>query len=227
MREIVLDTETTGLDHASGHRIVEIGCVELAHRIPTGATFQRYINPEREMPAEARAVHGLTDEFLSGQPAFSAIAMDFVEFIGDSPLVIHNAEFDLGFVNAEFKRLGYAPLASARATDTVLLARRKFPGAPANLDALCKRFGVDNSTRQLHGALLDATLLAEVYLELTGGRQAGLGLGLGPSESERAGSIAVAARNAVRAARPHAPSEAELAAHAALIARLKNPLWGA
>ena len=222
MREIVLDTETTGLDHASGHRIVEIGCVELLHRIPSGAIFQRYVNPEREMPAEARAVHGLTDEFLSGHPRFVDVAVEFLEFIGDSPLIIHNAEFDMGFVNAELKRAGFAALPVARATDTVLLARRKFPGAPANLDALCRSFNVDNSSRQLHGALLDASLLAEVYLELTGGRQTGLGL-------ENAAQVAVntlAARGDVRPVRPHAASDEELAAHAALIARLKNPVWG-
>ena len=221
MREIVLDTETTGLDPGSGHRIVEIGCVELLHRIPTGTTFQRYLNPEREMPPEARAVHGLSDEFLQKQPLFSEIALDFLDFIGDAPLVIHNAEFDLGFMNAELSRTGHAPLESARAVDTVILARRKFPGAPANLDALCRRFGIDNSTRQLHGALLDATLLAEVYLELTGGRQAGLGLG--PAASAQGVGTATEGRRAPRAARPHAASPEELAAHAALIARLKNP----
>jgi len=224
MREIVLDTETTGLDPASGHRIVEIGCVELLHRIPSGITFQRYVNPEREMPPEARAVHGLTDAFLGGQPLFADVAVDFLEFIGDAPLVIHNAEFDLGFVNAELARAGLGAVAPARAIDTVLLARRKFPGAPASLDALCRRFGVDNSGRAVHGALLDASLLAEVYLELTGGRQAGLGLAPAESAANRAGASApMAAR---RAPRPHEPSADELAAHAALIARLKNPVWG-
>ncbi len=220
MREIVLDTETTGLDPASGHRIVEIGCVELLHRIPSGGTFQRYVNPEREMPAEARAVHGLTDEFLRAHPPFADIAVEFLDFIGDSPLVIHNAEFDVGFVNAELKRAGFAPLALTRATDTVTLARRKFPGAPANLDALCRRFNIDNSNRQLHGALLDASLLAEVYLELTGGRQTGLGL-----EEAIQVTVVSAARGAVRAARPHAASDEEIAAHTAMVARLKNPLW--
>ncbi len=222
MREIVLDTETTGLDHASGHRIVEIGCVELLHRIPSGVTFQRYVNPEREMPAEARAVHGLTDEFLGRHAPFAGMAVEFLDFIGDSPLIIHNAEFDMGFVNAELQRAGFAPLAPTRAVDTVLLARRKFPGAPANLDALCRRFNIDNSSRQLHGALLDASLLAEVYLELTGGRQTGLGL----EDAARVAVSAVAARGEMRKARPHAASEEELAAHAALVARLKNPVWG-
>ena len=224
MREIVLDTETTGLDPASGHRVVEIGCVELMNRLPSGSNFQRYLNPEREMPAEARAVHGLTDEFLRKQPRFADVAVEFLEFIGDAPLIIHNAEFDLGFLNAELKRAGFDSLQSIRATDTVLLARRKFPGAPANLDALCRRFAIDNSSRQLHGALLDASLLAEVYLELTGGRQAGLGLGV---ESAARGAMRTGASGkTARAARPHGASEDELAAHAGLVARLKDPVWG-
>ena len=224
MREIVLDTETTGLDPGSGHRIVEIGCVELNHRIPTGVTFQRYLNPEREIPPEARAVHGLSDEFLRKQPLFPEIVLDFLDFIADAPLIIHNAEFDLGFMNAELARTGHAPLASSRAVDTVLLARRKFPGAPANLDALCRRFGIDNSGRQLHGALLDASLLAEVYLELTGGRQAGLGLG--PAQTAAGLAVAAAGRRPPRGARPHEASADEIAAHGALMARLKNPVWG-
>ena len=223
MREIILDTETTGLDPASGHRVVEIGCVELVDRLPTGSTFQRYINPERGMPAEAQSVHGLTDEFLREQPLFAAVAVDFLEFISDSPLVIHNADFDLGFMNMELKRAGHVALHSNRAIDTVLLARRKFPGAPANLDALCKRFAIDNSGRELHGALLDASLLAEVYLELTGGRQTGLKLVPEP-ESGRLGPAT--AGGEVRAPRPHAASESELAAHAALLAKIKHPIWG-
>ncbi len=224
MREIVLDTETTGLDPRSGHRIVEIGCVELVDRLPSGITFQRYVNPEREMPAEARAVHGLSDDFLRGQPVFAAVAVAFLEFIAEAPLVIHNAEFDLGFVNAELNRAGFAPVPAGRATDTVLIARRKFPGAPANLDALCRRFGIDNSRRDLHGALLDASLLAEVYLELTGGRQTGLRLGGAPSPVAGLGPVSQAV--AQRAPRPHGPSADELAAHAALLVKLKNPIWG-
>lgn len=224
MREIVLDTETTGLDPASGHRIVEIGCVELVGRLPSGATFQRYINPEREMPAEARAVHGLTDEFLREQPLFSHIAAEFLDFIADSPLVIHNADFDLGFMNMELQQAGFSALHGNRAIDTVLLARRKFPGAPASLDALCKRFAIDNSGRELHGALLDASLLAEVYLELTGGRQTGLRFGAEPDNAARAAANGPSA--AARAPRPHAASADELARHAALLAKIKNPIWG-
>jgi DNA polymerase-3 subunit epsilon len=223
MREIVLDTETTGLDPEAGHRIVEVGCVELLNRLPTGRTFQTYVNPERAMPAEARAVHGLTDEFLVKQQVFAEVARDFLVFISDSPLVIHNAEFDIGFLNAELARAGLPALARSRAVDTVALARRKFPGAPANLDALCRRFGIDNSDRQLHGALLDASLLAEVYLELTGGRQAGLGFVAaqpadGPAPREGAAPLS-------RRPRPHAASAAEIAAHDELVAKLKNPVW--
>ena len=167
MREIVLDTETTGLDPEAGHRIVEVGCVELLNRLPTGRTFQAYVNPERAMPAEARAVHGLTDEFLAKQRAFAEVAPDFLVFIADSPLVIHNAEFDIGFLNAELARAGIAALARSRAVDTVALARRKFPGAPANLDALCRRFGIDNYDRPRPGARLQSRSLVRVYLERT------------------------------------------------------------
>jgi DNA polymerase-3 subunit epsilon len=223
MREIVLDTETTGLDPEAGHRIVEIGCVELLNRLPTGRTFQTYVNPERAMPAEARAVHGLTDDFLAKRQVFADVARDFLIFIADSPLVIHNAEFDIGFLNAELARAGLPALARSRAVDTVALARRKFPGAPANLDALCRRFGIDNSDRQLHGARLDASLLAEVYLELTGGRQAGLGFvaaqpAEAPAPREAGGPVS-------RRPRPHAASAAEIAAHEGLVAKLKNPVW--
>ena len=171
MREIVLDTETTGLDPESGDRIVEIGAVELVNHMPTGRTYHQYINPERTMPQEAFEVHGLSDEFLADKPKFAAIAGEFMEFIGDSRLVIHNAAFDMKFLNAELKWAGFAPLPWERALDTLALARKKFPGAPASLDALCRRFGIDNSSRTLHGALLDSEILAEVYLELIGGRQ--------------------------------------------------------
>ena len=174
LREIVLDTETTGLDPASGDRVIEIGCLELVNHIATGRTFQRYVNPERDIAAEVVAVHGLTAERLANEPLFAAVAPAFLEFIADSPLVIHNAAFDIGFLNAEFARMGAPPLERSRAIDTLDIARRKFPGAPASLDALCKRFGVDNSARELHGALLDVELLAEVYVELIGGRQPGL-----------------------------------------------------
>jgi DNA polymerase III subunit epsilon len=221
IREIVLDTETTGLDPDAGHRIVEIACVELVNHLPSGRTFQRYINPERDMPPDAQAVHGLTNEFLAGQPLFASVADEFLEFIGDSPLVIHNAEFDLKFVNAELVKLGRSRLRGQRALDTVQLARRKFPGAPASLDALCGRFGIDNSSRTVHGALLDAQLLSEVYLELVGGRQATIELIAGPAISVTAASL----ERAVRPARPHAPSAEELAAHAAMLQQIKTPLW--
>ncbi len=185
MREIVLDTETTGFDADKDDRIVEIGAIELVNHLPTGETFHVYINPERSMPQEAFEVHGLGDEFLSKQPKFAEIAQSFVDFIGpDAKLVIHNAKFDMKFLNAELKRAGYQTLPWERALDTLAVARNKFPGAPATLDALCRRFGVDNSNRELHGALLDSELLAEVYLELIGGRQPDLVLDKPESESE-------------------------------------------
>ena len=220
MREIVLDTETTGLDPESGHRIVEIGCIELMNRLPTGKTFQVYLNPERDMPSAAFEVHGLSEQFLSDKPKFAEVCDSFLSFVGDAPLVIHNAAFDLRFVNAELARLDKPPFMMTRAVDTVDLARRKFPGSPANLDALCKRFNVDNSARTKHGALLDAELLAEVYLELVGGRQATLGLA--GSEMEMVVEMAAGPR---RAPRPHAATADELAAHEALLAKLKNPIW--
>ncbi|RBI77634.1 DNA polymerase III subunit epsilon [Roseovarius sp. TE539] len=171
MREIVLDTETTGLDPEQGDRIVEIGAVELLNHMPTGRTFHQYINPERDMPQEAFEVHGLGTEFLRDKPRFAGIANDFLEFISDARLVIHNAAFDMKFINAEFGWLKLPALPWERAVDTLAIARRRFPGSPASLDALCRRFGIDNSSRTLHGALLDSEILAEVYLELIGGRQ--------------------------------------------------------
>jgi DNA polymerase-3 subunit epsilon len=221
VREIVLDTETTGLDPNAGHRLVEVACVELVNHLPTGRTFRRYINPEREMPEEARAIHGLTGEFLASQPTFAAVADELTTFIGDARLVIHNAEFDLKFLNAEFGRLGRVPIAAASAVDTVQLARRKFPGAPASLDALCARFGIDNSARTVHGALLDAQLLSEVYLELIGGRQATIDLVTG---AVTPATLAPADRP-IRAPRPHQPSADELIAHAALVQAIRNPIW--
>lgn len=176
MREIVMDTETTGLEPNGGDRIVEIGGVELFNHLPTGRTYHQYINPERPMPREAFEIHGLSDDFLSNKPVFARIAGEFLEFIGDARLVIHNASFDMAFFNAELSRLGHPPLPMDRAIDTLAIAKRKFPGAQASLDALCKRFGIDNSARTLHGALLDSEILAEVYLELLGGRQHGLTL---------------------------------------------------
>lgn len=220
LREIVLDTETTGLDPDAGHRIVELACVELVNHLPTGRTFRRYVNPERDVPEEALRVHGLTREFLASQPLFAEIVAEFLAFVGDARLVIHNAEFDLRFLNAELGRLGFPPFESRRAIDTVQLARRKFPGAPASLDALCARFGVDNTSRALHGALLDAELLSEVYLELVGGRQASIDL-TGLAEAP---DLSPAGRP-VRPPRPHAPTAEELAAHAAMLQQLKEPLW--
>jgi DNA polymerase III subunit epsilon len=176
MREIVLDTETTGLDPFQGHRIVEIGCVELINRIPSGQTFHRYLNPQRDVPAEAEAVHGLTADFLRDKPHFAEIVDELIAFVADAPLIAHNATFDFGFLNAELERAGRATLGFERMVDTLLLARRRHPGAGNRLDDLCARYGIDNSRRTKHGALLDAEILAEVYLELIGGRQAQLGL---------------------------------------------------
>ncbi len=220
MREIALDTETTGLDPRAGHRIVEIGCVEMINRVATGNVYHQYINPERDMPAEAAAIHGLTETFLKDHPVFADVASDFLAFIADAPLVIHNAKFDMGFINAELEALSLEALSMERATDTVRVARRKFPGAPASLDALCKRFNVDNSGRDLHGALLDARLLADVYLELTGGRQADLGLAAAASTVETT-SIA----HGQRAPRAHGATEAELAAHATFLGTITEPIW--
>lgn len=221
MREIVLDTETTGLDPANGDRIVEIGCVETMHHIATGESFHVYINPERDMPQEAFNVHGLSEEFLSDKPVFAEIIEDFLAFIGDAPLVIHNAEFDMRFLNAEFKKLGRPLLPRERAIDTVAMARRKFPGAQANLDALCRRFEIDLSRRDKHGALLDAELLADVYLQLCGGLQPGLELAGSQAQSD---SPVIVQRQA-RPARAHAPSPEELAAHARLVESLNEPVW--
>lgn len=228
LREIVLDTETTGLDPAKGDRMVEIGCIELINHMPSGTTFQRYLNPERDMPAAAFAVHGLSNEFLAGKPLFAEVADDFFGFVGSDPLIIHNAAFDLGFIDAELVRLGRPPLARDAVVDTLLIARRKFPGAPASLDALCRRFAVDSSTRDVHGALLDAQLLAEVYLALIGGRQPGLGLnaddGGAVVQPAAAGASAETGSHA-RPPRPHAPDPAEIEAHTMFIDGLKDPLW--
>jgi DNA polymerase-3 subunit epsilon len=224
MREIVLDTETTGLDPASGHRLVEIGCVELFNHLATGQVFHVYINPERDVPEEAFAVHGLSEEFLSGHPPFRDHAAAFLEFIAQSPLIIHNAEFDMKFLNWELKALGYEPLPKDRAIDTVAMARRRFPGSPANLDALCRRFSIDNTARTKHGALLDAELLAEVYLELVGGREPGLALAATAARTA-SGEPVVPRQREVRPPRPHAPTEAELEAHGGFIGQLKAPIW--
>ncbi|WP_299437421.1 DNA polymerase III subunit epsilon [uncultured Rhodospira sp.] len=225
-REVVLDTETTGFKPDEGDRIVEIGALELINHMPTGKTFHRYINPERDMPPDAARVHGLTEDFLADKPLFADIADEMLAFFADSKLVIHNARFDMGFLNAELARLGRERLDPDRAIDTVQMARRKYPGAPASLDALCKRFGVENAHRTLHGALLDSELLAEVYLHLMGGREPGLRLaGQGPDSDENVDRVSPVADRPVRPPRPHQETEAERAAHTAFLARLKNPIW--
>ncbi|MDE1967579.1 MAG: DNA polymerase III subunit epsilon [Alphaproteobacteria bacterium] len=220
MREIVLDTETTGLDPADGHRVVEIACIELHNHLPTGKFFHRYVNPERAMTAEAEAVHGLGDDFLRRHQPFAAIAAEFVAFIGDAQLVAHNAGFDLAFVNAELKRLDLPPFSGA-VVDTLEIARKRFPGASASLDALCRRFAIDLSAREKHGAKLDCELLAKVYLELVGGRQSALDLG---ATATKAATRAASERPA-RAPRHYEASADELARHAALVAKLKAPIW--
>lgn len=230
MREIVLDTETTGFEPAEGHRIVEIGAVELENHLPTGRTFHVYLNPQRDMPKEAFEVHGLSDEFLRDKPLFSAVAADFLAFVGDARLVIHNAAFDMKFLNAELTALGYPRLPDARALDTLLLARQKYPGAPASLDALCRRFGVDNSAREKHGALLDSEILAEVYLELIGGRQPGLILApvqTSAAQQGRAGTDGADWRPPPRPAPlPARITEDEAAAHAAMVDRMGDAaIW--
>lgn len=224
MREIVLDTETTGLDPFDGHRLLEIGCVELVNHVPTGRTMHKYINPERDVPAEAVAVHGLTQKFLADKPVFAEVFTEFLEFVGDADLVIHNAEFDMKFLNYELKTVGHRGLKN-KITDTLLICRKKFPGSPANLDALCRRFGIDNSGRELHGALLDSQLLAEVYLELMGGRQHGLGLQAQQFAITETLSILAERQRIIRAPRAHAASAEELLAHTALLKQLTDPIW--
>lgn len=221
MREVVIDTETTGLDPAEGHRIVEIACLELVHHVPTGRKLHCYVNPERDVPAEAMAVHGLDSEFLAGHPPFAAIVEEVIQFIAGDCVVIHNAEFDLAFINAELARVGQGPLAGPF-LDTLAVARRRFPGAPASLDALCRRFGIDLSSRDRHGAAIDCDLLAAVYIELLGGRQPGLDFAL---SNTGAAAIEAPLNWAPRPARPHAPSAAEAAAHQAMLAAIKAPLW--
>lgn len=234
MREIVLDTETTGFEPSEGHRLIEIGCVEVINYIPTGRTYHQYINPEREVPPEAVAVHGITDEFLVDKPVFSQIYTEFLDFIGAARLVIHNAEFDMKFLNAELSAVGHKKIPMKQSFDTLQVAREKFPGSPANLDALCRRFNIDNSNREFHGALLDAELLAEVYLELMGGRQCGLAL---ESEIKQESATIRSKENAsvvpasfvkdrpFRPARPQVVSKVEKAAHAEMLEKIENPLW--
>jgi DNA polymerase-3 subunit epsilon len=222
MREIVLDTETTGTDAAAGDRVIEIGCVELVNQFPTGRTFHVYVNPQRSVSQGAFNVHGLSEAFLADKPVFAAVAEPFLEFVGDGRLVIHNAAFDIAFLNAEFARTGHPALDMMRVVDTLSLARRKHPGAPASLDALCARYGIDNSRRTKHGALLDAELLSEVYIELIGGKQADLGLSLRPSAAAQS-SIVIAARERVAISRL---TDAERETHLAFIATLgASAIW--
>ncbi len=230
MREIVFDTETTGLDPRTGDRMVEIGCVEMVGRVETGRTFHAYFNPERDMPIEAERVHGLSSDFLATKPRFAELADDLLEFLGDAPLVAHNAGFDFGFLNNELERIGRAPIDMARMVDTVALARKKHPGAKNSLDALCTRYGIDRSHRVKHGALLDAELLAQVYVELTGGRQIGLGLAESETVVELSATTITATGTAradrpARPPRPHAPSVEELERHQAFVAGIENAIW--
>lgn len=227
MREIVLDTETTGMDPAEGHKLVEIGCVELENHVPTGRVWHHYINPEREIDAGATAVHGITNEKVRNEKTFGELAGSLLDFIGESRLVIHNAEFDLKFLNAELKPFGFKPFILTEVVDTLIMARRKFPGQPANLDALCRRFNIDLSGRDFHGALLDAQLLSGVYLELVGGRQHGLVLE-SSAEEQSSGTLSMAAHSGERKARPPRTfpvSEAERRLHREMVAGLKGSLW--
>ena len=226
MREIVLDTETTGFDPSSGDRIVEIGAVELSGHMPTGRTYHQYINPERSMPQEAFEVHGLGDEFLSDKPKFAQIAQDFLDFVGDAKLVIHNAAFDMKFLNAELGWVGKPTLPMSQAIDTVEMARRKFPGSPASLDALCRRFAIDNSARTLHGALLDSEILAEVYLELIGGRQPDFALNQSAGQSRASTKQDTWTATARPTPLPSRLSKTEEDRHAAFVKSLGDaPLW--
>lgn len=227
MREIIFDTETTGFDPHNGDRMVEIGCVEMIDRILTGETFHCYFNPLRPMPSAAEQVHGLSDKFLSDKPLFAQKASDFLRFVADSPLVAHNASFDFGFMNMELEKCGHAAIGLDRMIDTIALARVKHPGAKMSLDALCTRYGIDRSHRVKHGALLDAELLAHLYIELTGGRQIGLGLADDSKGNEIVQQASTPPRTdrLFRSPRPHRPTEAELEQHTAYMAGIKNPLW--
>lgn len=220
MREIVLDTETTGFEPSEGHRIVEIGAVELWNHLPTGKTYHQYINPERTMPQEAFNVHGLGDEFLADKPVFAAIAQDFLHFVGDAKLVIHNASFDMKFLNAELGWVNKPLLLNDQAIDTLAIARRKFPGSPASLDSLCRRFGVDNSMREKHGALLDSEILAEVYLELIGGKQPDFSLS--PDDQDKDRDVVRPMRRASERPEPLKPrlTDEETAAHQDFISEM-------
>jgi DNA polymerase-3 subunit epsilon len=225
MREIIFDTETTGLNPAGGDRMVEIGCIEILNRVETGRTFHAYFNPERPMPSEAEAVHGLSDVFLSDKPRFGEKMEDLLAFIGDAPLVAHNAAFDFGFLNHELQRCSRDPICLSRMICTLTLARSRHPGAKHSLDALCTRFGVDRSQRVKHGALLDAQLLVQVYVELTGGRQIGLSLASATAPASPESVAMSQVERLVRPPRPHGPSEEERTRHRSFIAKLTSPLW--
>lgn len=224
MREIVFDTETTGFTFGED-RMVEIGCVELINRCETGRTFHAYFHPERTMPPGAFAIHGLSDAFLADKPLFPAVAEELIAFVGDAPLIAHNASFDFGFLNGELGRCGRDLICTSRMVDTLAIAKQRHPGAKLTLDALCSRYGIDRSHRVLHGALLDAQLLAQVYVELMGGRQIGLSLVSDLVVEEVA--VADAPPRPLRAPRHFAPSDAELTAHSAFMTKIKNPIWGA
>lgn len=224
MREVVFDTETTGFDPFNGDRVVEIGCVVVEDYIPTGEVYHVYINPERDMPTAAEQVHGLSEEFLKDHPTFGEIIAEFRDFCGDMNLVAHNAEFDMKFINWEMKNLGFSTYPESRAVDTLAIARRKFPGASNTLDALCKRFSIDNSNRVKHGALLDAELLADVYLELMGGRQTGLSLVSDNGKIQKSKTVATNER-VYREPRSHSASSEELERHQKFVKEIENSLW--
>ena len=226
MREIIFDTETTGFDPKNGDRTVEIGCVETVNRVETGRSYHAYFNPERSMPAEAEAVHGLSEAFLADKPLFGECAQDFLDFIGDAPMVAHNAGFDFNFINAELALCGLPEVSRERMVDTIVLAKARHPGAKLSLDALCSRYGIDRSHRTKHGALLDAELLAQVYVELRGGRQIGLELVAEKEEIVSQTKVLVRRDRVMRQPRPHAASEEELAAHAEFLKSVDTPLWG-
>jgi DNA polymerase-3 subunit epsilon len=232
MREIVFDTETTGLSPADGHRLVEIGCIEIVNRVETGREFHAYFHPDRDMPFEAERVHGLSITFLSDKPRFAERAADLIEFLGDAPLVAHNAAFDFGFLNAELAACGLPPVATARMVDTLAIARSRHPGAKHSLDALCTRYGIDRSHRVKHGALLDAQLLSQLYVELMGGRQIGLSLAAAQHieivptvGGEQAPAVEMLRTQ--RPPRPHRPSDSEIERHQRFVATLVNPVWAA
>lgn len=227
MREIIFDTETTGFDPQGGDRMVEIGCIEMINRVMTGEVFHCYFNPQRAMPLAAQQVHGLSDIFLSDKPLFAQKAADLARFLGDAPLVAHNASFDFGFLNMELQQCGFAPMDMDRMVDTIAIARIKHPGAKMSLDALCTRYGIDRSHRVKHGALLDAELLAHLYIELTGGRQIGLSLtDASPRAAQkRAGTEGADDPRPFREPRPHEPSLAEQARHNAFISSIQNAAW--